>query len=115
MKTNDLKKGHMIRMSNGWFAIMGDNMRGNIRVADVDGICREARSVYMHDVTHYRISDEQKVHEMADSDFDGMFFEHEGEFKGYYAEVEHTPKQVTLRAKVVEFERQLDRNWAQSQ
>ena len=115
MKTNDLKKGHMIRLANGWFAIIDDNMRGNIRVADVDGICREARSVYMHDVTHYRISDEQKAHEMADSDFDGMFFEHEGEFKGYYAEVEHTPKQVTLRAKVVEFERQLDRNWAQSQ
>ena len=95
----------MIRLSNGWFAIMGDNMRGNIRVADVAGMYREMGSIYMHDVTHYRISDEQKVHEMADSDFDGMFFEHEGEFKGYYAEVEHTSKQTKMREDVNEFEK----------
>lgn len=115
MKTNDLKKGHMIRLDNGWFAIMGDNMRGNIRVADVDGMYREARSVYMHDVTHYRVDPSMPVYQADESMLDGLFRQHSGEFEGWYAEVEHTPKQAKLRAKVVEFERQLDRSWAQSQ
>ena len=50
MTTNDLKKGTRIRLRNGWFATLMDNQRGNIRLADVEGIYREVGSVYAHDI-----------------------------------------------------------------
>ena len=50
MTTNDLKKGTRVRLRNGWFATMMDNRRGNIRLADVEGIYREVGSVYAHDI-----------------------------------------------------------------
>ena len=50
MKTNDIKKGMVVELRNGWFGIMADNMRGNTRMVDVDGMYREIGSVYSHDI-----------------------------------------------------------------
>ncbi len=50
MKTNEIKKGMVVKLKNGWFGIMADNMRGNTRMVDVDGAYREIGSVYSHDI-----------------------------------------------------------------
>jgi len=50
MKTNDIKKGMVVKLKNGWFGVMADNMRGNTRMVDVDGLYREIGSVYSHDI-----------------------------------------------------------------
>ena len=50
MKTNDIKKGMVVELNNGWFGIMADNMKGNTRMVDVDGMYREIGSVYSHDI-----------------------------------------------------------------
>jgi len=105
MKTNDLKKGRMIRLANGWFAIMADNQRGNIRMADVDGMYRETGSVYAHDIEFYRLDDETLVHTIEQSQMVDMFHEHEGEFKGYYVRVEHTDSQNKFRVKAKAFDK----------
>lgn len=50
MKTNDIKTGYKIQLSNGWNATMKDNMRGNIRMAEVEGFYTEIGSIYSHDI-----------------------------------------------------------------
>lgn len=50
MKTNDIKKGMRIKLANGWYATMLDNKRGNIRLAEVEGIYKEIGSIYAHDI-----------------------------------------------------------------
>ena len=50
MKTNDIKKGMRIKLANGWYATMMDNKRGNIRMAEVEGIYTEIGSIYAHDI-----------------------------------------------------------------
>ena len=50
MKTNEIKKGMLIRLSNGWYGIMADNMRGNTRMVKVQGDFTELGSVYSHDI-----------------------------------------------------------------
>ena len=50
MKTNAIKKGMVVELNNGWFGIMADNMKGNTRMVDVDGMYREMGSVYSHDI-----------------------------------------------------------------
>ena len=50
MKTNEVKKGMVVQLRNGWYGIMADNMRGNTRMVDVDGLYRETGSVYSHDI-----------------------------------------------------------------
>lgn len=50
MKTNEIKKGMRVQLRNGWYGTMADNMRGNIRMVDVEGIVREIGSVYSHDI-----------------------------------------------------------------
>ncbi len=72
MKTNDIKKGTRIRLANGWNATMYDNKKGNIRMAEVEGIYTEIGSVYSHDIIA-AINAE-----------------------GYWEAVEHTPAQVKL-------------------
>ena len=52
MKTNDIKKGMVVELNNGWFGIMADNMKGNTRMVDVDGMYREIGSVYSHDIVN---------------------------------------------------------------
>lgn len=57
MKTNDIKKGMRIRLRNGWYATMQDNKRGNIRMAEVEGIYTEIGSVYGHDIISVLVGD----------------------------------------------------------
>ena len=54
MKTNELKKGQMVRLANGWEAELADNMRGNRRMAKVYGYHTEMGSVYSHDIKYYQ-------------------------------------------------------------
>lgn len=74
-KTNDLKKGTRIRLRNGWYATLWDNMKGNTRVANVEGFYTEAGSVYSHDIAA-------------------------AEVNGQWVMVEHTPAQLKLKARV---------------
>lgn len=50
VKTNEIKKGHRVLLSNGWYATMLDNLRGQTRLAMVEGMYTEAGSVYAHDI-----------------------------------------------------------------
>jgi len=50
MKTNELKKGMRIQLANGWKGTMADNMKGNTRLVEVEGIYTETGSVYSHDI-----------------------------------------------------------------
>ena len=50
MLTNNLKKGALVRLHNGWEAEIFDNKKGNIRLAKVYGIETELGSVYAHDI-----------------------------------------------------------------
>lgn len=79
MKTNEIKKGTRIRLRNGWNATMFDNMRGNTRMAEVEGFVTEIGSVYSHDI-------------MAVLNPDGS-----------ETPVEHTSAQIKLRTQVSSF------------
>ena len=57
MKTNDIKKGMRVKLTNGWFGTMKDNARGNIRLVDVEGYCREIGSVYSWDIESVILND----------------------------------------------------------
>jgi hypothetical protein len=48
--TNEIKKGDRILQVNGWFGTMYDNKKGNIRMAEVEGLYTEIGSVYSHDI-----------------------------------------------------------------
>jgi hypothetical protein len=50
IKTNDLKKGDRVQLRSGWYATVMDNMKGNIRMLDVEGFSRETGSAYAHDI-----------------------------------------------------------------
>jgi hypothetical protein len=50
MLTNDLKKGDMVKLVNGWKARIEDNKKGNIRMATVYGVVSEMGSIYVHDI-----------------------------------------------------------------
>jgi hypothetical protein len=57
VKTNDLKKGTRVLLSNGWYATLADNARGNTRMATVEGYHTETGSVYAHDIVEAQIAD----------------------------------------------------------
>ena len=76
MKTNDIKKGTRILLRNGWYGTMMDNLKGTIRMVDVEGFAREIGSVYSHDITAVRVS----------------FYEGDR-----WSTIEHTPAQLKLR------------------
>lgn len=50
MRTNDLKKGCMVVLRNGWDARIEDNRKGRTRVCTVYGDYTEMGSVYSHDI-----------------------------------------------------------------
>lgn len=54
MKTNDIKSGTRIKLSNGWFGTMRDNKQGAIRLAEVEGIYTEIGSIYSHNIEMVR-------------------------------------------------------------
>ena len=76
MKTNELKKGDRVLLDCGWFATIWDNMKGDTRMAEVEGDFTEIGSVYSHDIVSY--IDET----------------------GTNLAIEHTPNQLKLKAKV---------------
>lgn len=50
MLTNALKKGARVVLRNGWYATIEDNLKGNTRMATVEGFVTEMGSVYAHDI-----------------------------------------------------------------
>ena len=50
LTTNDLKKGDLVQLRNGWQARIEDNKKGNIRLCTVYGYETEMGSVYSHDM-----------------------------------------------------------------
>ena len=87
MKTNDIKKGMVVKLNNGWFGIMADNMKGNTRMVDVDGMYREMGSVYSHDIVKAWTT---KIKLGSDIMLNGLDQEK-------WEWVEHTPKQLELK------------------
>jgi len=75
MRTNELKKGDRVRLRNGWFATIMDNRKGNVRLAEVEGIYKEIGSVYAHDIIVGIVNHEAH-------------------------RIEHTPAQIKLRQTV---------------
>ena len=50
MVTNDLKKGDLVMLRNGWQARIADNRKGDTRLCTVYGFETEMGSVYSHDI-----------------------------------------------------------------
>jgi hypothetical protein len=90
MKTNDIKKGMAVRLNNGWYGIMADNMRGNTRMTDVDGYFREIGSVYSHDILQ---AWPDKILELGSSVT--LLFHSDS------VNIEHTPAQLKLKERVL--------------
>ncbi len=93
MKTNEIKKGMVVKLRNGWYGIMADNMKGNTRMVDVDGMFREIGSVYSHDITkvcsevNYKLGTEIKGDNKSTAHL-------------WASNVEHTPAQLKLKLMV---------------
>ena len=62
MVTNDLKKGDLVQLQNGWMARIADNRKGNVRLATVYGFHTEMGSVYSHDIIELIASNRLKYH-----------------------------------------------------
>jgi len=77
MFTNQIKKGVRVLLRNGWYATIEDNLKGNTRLATVEGYCTEMGSVYSFDI-------------MAVCDKNDVVVEM----------VEHTPAQLKLKKSV---------------
>ncbi len=88
LTTNSIKKGMGVKLRNGWYGIMADNMRGNTRMVDVDGMYREMGSVYSHDIIRA-----WKTNLKLGSDIDTTYNQ-----SGYGIEVEHNKKQLELKS-----------------
>ncbi len=86
MHTNDLKKGIAVRLRNGWYAEVADNMKGNTRMCKVYGYETEIGSVYSHDIVAYYP--------------DGWLHHAEGKPHGNSVAVLHTEAQNKLRLKL---------------
>lgn len=61
MLTNELKKGALVRLRNGWAATIADNLKGNTRMATVYGHYTETGSVYAHDIVYVFVPAEDGV------------------------------------------------------
>lgn len=82
MKTNDLKKGDRVQLRNGWYATVADNMKGNTRMATVEGFVTETGSVYAHDIVQALVAP------------------YGAEVEETWMRIEHTPAQIKLRKTV---------------
>ena len=96
MKTNEIKKGMVVKLRNGWYGIMADNMKGNTRMVDVDGLYREMGSVYSHDIILVWPNFKLKQREVID------FEEHEI-YEPSFTRLEHTKPQLDLKLQVDRF------------
>lgn len=98
MLTNELKKGDVVRLRNGWYAVIADNMKGNIRMATVYGHYTETGSVYAHDIAWKldRVTNDQL---QGDERLE-LVLNDTGPIKaGHYIRtpITHTPAQLKLR------------------
>lgn len=50
--SNEIRKGDHIRLKNGFHAVIMDNIRGNIRMAEVSGFYTEIGSIYVWDIQY---------------------------------------------------------------
>ncbi len=88
--TNDLKKGDVVKLRNGWFGVVYDKAKGTTRMLKVYGYETEIGSVYSHDIVAYFPSmDEAKLKLSGDVPFAAPRIE-----------LTHTPAQIKLRAAV---------------
>jgi len=55
MLQNDMKKGQMGVLKNGWRFRIEDNKKGNIRLATVYGFATEMGSIYTHDIASLEV------------------------------------------------------------
>jgi predicted membrane GTPase involved in stress response len=89
MKTNEIKKGMVVELRDGWYGVMADNMKGNTRIVDgmfrkTDGTTMPLRSVYSHDIVRVWPNTEITL-ESAQQHL-------------YHSEaIEHTKSQINLR------------------
>jgi hypothetical protein len=58
MQSNEIKKGDLMLLKNGWKAVMFDNKKGNIRMAEVDGLYKEIGSIYVWDIDYVKAGTE---------------------------------------------------------
>jgi len=58
VSTDDLKKGTWVQLSNGWFAILMDNQKGKIRLAEVQGEYVEIGPIHSVDIIKAKINGE---------------------------------------------------------
>ena len=71
MKTNDVKKGCRVQLTNGSYVMMSDNMKGDTRRVTREG--NKTDMVYSHDMVRV-------------------------EHNNVWVTITHTPKQTSLRA-----------------
>ena len=58
MLTNDMKKGQTgVMRGTHWPFTIWDNAKGLIRVAEVEGFCKEAGSIYTFDILYLNMPD----------------------------------------------------------
>jgi len=55
MLQNDMKKGQLGVLRNGWKFRIEDNKKGNIRMATVYGFATEMGSIYTHDIASLEV------------------------------------------------------------
>jgi hypothetical protein len=103
LKTNDLKKGAIVRLRNGWLAEIADNKKGNIRLAKVYGIETEYGSVYAHDIGTYFEERGSRAFVAGEQAFTTTG--QPGLPGGVYCvhRIEHTPEQLKLKQLVEDF------------
>ena len=58
VSTDDLKKGTWVQLSNGWFAILMDNQKGKIRLAEVQGEYVEIGPIRTRDIAKAKVNGE---------------------------------------------------------
>lgn len=58
VSTDDLKKGTWVQLSNGWFAILMDNKKGKIRLAEVQGQYVEIGPIRSRDIAKAKVNGE---------------------------------------------------------
>tara|TARA_Y100000310_G_C20592424_1_gene768785 strand:+ start:383 stop:742 length:360 start_codon:yes stop_codon:yes gene_type:complete len=110
MTTNDLKKGARIVLANGWFAEIYDNKKGNTRLVKVYGYETEIGSVYSFDILWAKLGDvptqpamrgrASQGAETARFDMEHRTDGPDDSFMGTYVTVDHTPKQLKLKASI---------------
>lgn len=72
MLTNDLKKGALVKLRNGWTATVMDNGRGNTRVCEVEGLYTEIGSVYSWDIVQAKVDKEWLPVDLTESQTKAM-------------------------------------------